>query len=160
MNGHDTEIQKGNLPVQDKPQPSYIINNKHGITTLDETIMFIVHSQHQEIFSNFRFLFNSTGSNKNWSYKRFNYNNKLVNQITPVNADHALDQFHKPFFEWNYKAINYDLNRSFAYRNLIALILHHIWIWICNQLYNQEKEDISTLDYELILKKVIIDKFI
>ncbi|KAN0029626.1 hypothetical protein ACTA71_007758 [Dictyostelium dimigraforme] len=111
-----------------------------------------------------RFLFDSTGSNKNWSYKRFDNNNKLVNQITPIipenkmkdhqiNADYALDQFHKPFFEWNYKAINYDLNRSFAYRNLIALILHHIWIWICNQLYSQEKEDTSTLDYELILKK-------
>ncbi|KAN0043281.1 hypothetical protein ACTA71_010926 [Dictyostelium dimigraforme] len=73
-----------------------------------------------------RFLFDSTGSNKNWSYKRFDNNNKLVNQITPiipenkmkdhqVNADYALDQFHKPFFEWNYKAINYDLNRSFAF---------------------------------------------
>ncbi|KAN0055269.1 hypothetical protein ACTA71_008374 [Dictyostelium dimigraforme] len=75
-----------------------------------------------------RFLFDSTGSNKNWSYKRFDNNNKLVNQITPiipenkmkdhqVNTDYALDQFHKPFFEWNYKAINYDLNRSFWHKS-------------------------------------------
>ncbi|KAM9979045.1 hypothetical protein ACTFIZ_000379 [Dictyostelium cf. discoideum] len=62
-------------------------------------------------------------------------------------------QVHKPHFEWCYKAINYDLTRSFSYRNLIALILHQIWIWICNQLYSEEKLLDSTLDYDNILKK-------
>ncbi|KAN0044788.1 hypothetical protein ACTA71_006311 [Dictyostelium dimigraforme] len=85
--------------------------------------------------------------------KEFIKIHKLKRFLFDSTGNYALNQFHKPFFEWNYKAINYDLNRSFAYGNLIALILHHIWIWICNQLYSQEKEDISTLDYELILKK-------
>ncbi|KAM9999971.1 hypothetical protein ACTFIZ_008441 [Dictyostelium cf. discoideum] len=37
--------------------------------------------------------------------------------------------------------------------NLIALILHQIWILICNQLYSEEKLLDSTLDYDNILKK-------
>ncbi|KAM9983538.1 hypothetical protein ACTFIY_000270 [Dictyostelium cf. discoideum] len=63
-------------------------------------------------------------------------------------------KFHKHYFEWCYKAINYDLTRPFSYRNLIALILHQIWIWICNQLYSDEKLQGSTLDYDYIPKKI------
>ncbi|KAM9987512.1 hypothetical protein ACTFIZ_005256 [Dictyostelium cf. discoideum] len=70
-----------------------------------------------------------------------------------INIDYIQISFHKPHFEWCYKAINYDLTRSFSCRNLIALILHQIWIWICNQLYSEEKLLDSTLDYDNILKK-------
>ncbi|KAN0032740.1 hypothetical protein ACTFIV_006660 [Dictyostelium citrinum] len=50
-------------------------------------------------------------------------------------------------------AIDYDLSRSFTYKNLIALILHNIWIWICNQLYSDIPPTDITLSYNSLLKK-------
>ncbi|EAL70311.1 hypothetical protein DDB_G0274837 [Dictyostelium discoideum AX4] len=70
-----------------------------------------------------------------------------------VNADYANHRFHKEYFEWNYKAIDYDLTRSFAYRNLMALILHNIWIWICNQIYSEDPLTDESLSYSSLLKK-------
>ncbi|KAN0026310.1 hypothetical protein ACTFIV_007294 [Dictyostelium citrinum] len=62
-------------------------------------------------------------------------------------------RFHKEYFEWNYKAIDYDLTRSFAYRNLMALILHNIWIWICNQIYSEDPLTDESLSYSSLQKK-------
>ncbi|KAN0015844.1 hypothetical protein ACTFIU_005791 [Dictyostelium citrinum] len=70
-----------------------------------------------------------------------------------VNIDYANHRFHKEYFEWNYKAIDYDLTRSFAYRNLIALILHNIWIWICNQIYSEDPLTDESLSCSSLLKK-------
>ncbi|KAM9970092.1 hypothetical protein ACTFIR_001932 [Dictyostelium discoideum] len=52
----------------------------------------------------------------------------------------------REYFEWNYKCVNYDLSRTFAYRNIIALILHNIWVWICNQLYIDDPNRDEKLD--------------
>ncbi|KAN0009863.1 hypothetical protein ACTFIU_007173 [Dictyostelium citrinum] len=68
-------------------------------------------------------------------------------------SDYANHRFHKEYFEWNYKAIDYDLTRSFAYRNLMALILHNIWIWICNQIYSEDPLTDESLSYSSLLKK-------
>ncbi|EAL64199.1 hypothetical protein DDB_G0286497, partial [Dictyostelium discoideum AX4] len=54
---------------------------------------------------------------------------------------------------WNYKAIGYVLTRSFAYRNLMALILPNIWIWICNQIYREDPLTEESLSYSSLLKK-------
>ncbi|KAM9961972.1 hypothetical protein ACTFIR_004844 [Dictyostelium discoideum] len=69
-----------------------------------------------------------------------------------INIDYIQSKFHKPHFEWCYKAIDYDLSRHFSY-NIIALILHQIWIWICNQIYSDDKIQEANLDYINILKK-------
>ncbi|KAM9978478.1 hypothetical protein ACTFIY_012226 [Dictyostelium cf. discoideum] len=66
-----------------------------------------------------------------------------------VNIDYIHTRFLKPYFELCNKAINYDI----SYRNSIALILHQIWIWICNQLYSERKLQGSTLEYDNILEK-------
>ncbi|KAM9987090.1 hypothetical protein ACTFIY_011521 [Dictyostelium cf. discoideum] len=39
-------------------------------------------------------------------------------------------------FEWSYRDLNFDLNRTEAYRNYISIILHYVWIWICKILFN------------------------
>ncbi|KAM9985108.1 hypothetical protein ACTFIY_009543 [Dictyostelium cf. discoideum] len=44
-----------------------------------------------------------------------------------VNIDYANLRFHKEHFEWGYKSVNYDLSRTFSYRNIMALILHNVW---------------------------------
>ncbi|KAM9966314.1 hypothetical protein ACTFIR_006520 [Dictyostelium discoideum] len=41
-----------------------------------------------------------------------------------VNIDYANFRFHKEYFEWGYKCVNYDLSRIFAYKNIMALIIH------------------------------------
>ncbi|KAM9964840.1 hypothetical protein ACTFIW_004629 [Dictyostelium discoideum] len=70
-----------------------------------------------------------------------------------INIDYMHIRFHKPHFVWCYKAIDYDLSRHFSYKNLIAMILHQVWIWICNQLYSDIKIQDAKLDYDIILKK-------
>ncbi|KAM9952408.1 hypothetical protein ACTFIT_003107 [Dictyostelium discoideum] len=110
------------------------------------------------------FIYITTGKGKNWHHTRIRQNNNFINRITPklsptakkdqeVNADYANHRFHKEYFEWNYKAIDYDLTRSFAYRNLMALILHNIWIWICNQIYSEDPLTDESLSYSSLLKK-------
>ncbi|KAM9997639.1 hypothetical protein ACTFIY_007288 [Dictyostelium cf. discoideum] len=83
--------------------------------------------------------------------KDLSSNQQVKEQI--VNIDYIHTNFHKPHFEWCYKAINYDLTRSFSYRNVIALIFHQIWIWICNQIFGDGNKQDETLEYEIILKK-------
>ncbi|KAM9964303.1 hypothetical protein ACTFIW_004059 [Dictyostelium discoideum] len=80
------------------------------------------------------FIFKSTGGKTNWLHER-------------------TTKFHKPHFVWCYKAIDYDLSRHFSYKNLIAMIFHQVWIWICNQLYSDIKIQDAKLDYDIILKK-------
>ncbi|KAM9961257.1 hypothetical protein ACTFIR_004095 [Dictyostelium discoideum] len=91
-------------------------------------------------------------------------NNKCYNRIIPiippsmkkdheVNIDYANNKFHKEYFEWGYKCVNYDLSRTFAYRNIMALIIHNIWVWICNQLYNDEPSKDEKLSYPNLLNK-------
>ncbi|KAM9946129.1 hypothetical protein ACTFIT_004425 [Dictyostelium discoideum] len=110
------------------------------------------------------FIYITTGKGKNWHHTRIRQNNNFINRITPklspiakkdqeVNADYANHRFHKEYFEWNYKAIDYDLTRSFAYRNLMTLILHNIWIWICNQIYSEDPLTNESLSYSSLLKK-------
>ncbi|KAM9995541.1 hypothetical protein ACTFIY_001719 [Dictyostelium cf. discoideum] len=110
------------------------------------------------------FIYKTTGGKNNWLHEKTTTNNKTTNKITPIiptnmkkdheiNIDNNQVRFHKPYFEWCYKAINYDLSRPFAYRNLIALIFQQIWIWICNQIFNDEKSQNETLDYNIILEK-------
>ncbi|EAL64539.1 hypothetical protein DDB_G0285835 [Dictyostelium discoideum AX4] len=110
------------------------------------------------------FIYITTGKGKNWHHTRIRQNNNFINRITPklsptskkdqeVNADYANHRSHKEYFEWNYKAIDYDLTRSFAYRNLMALILHNIWIWICNQIYSEDPLTDESLSYSSLLKK-------
>ncbi|KAM9968749.1 hypothetical protein ACTFIW_000626 [Dictyostelium discoideum] len=58
-------------------------------------------------------------------------NNKFINRIKPiippnmkkdheVNIDYGNPKFQKEYFEWDYKRVNCDLSRTFAYRNIIA----------------------------------------
>ncbi|KAN0028197.1 hypothetical protein ACTFIV_010035 [Dictyostelium citrinum] len=95
---------------------------------------------------------------KNWHHTRINQNNKFINRITSryhltpkkTTKSTLTTQtlgFHREYFEWNYKAIYYDLSRSLAYKNLIALILHNIWISICNQIYSDNPSTDITLSY-------------
>ncbi|KAM9964808.1 hypothetical protein ACTFIW_004594 [Dictyostelium discoideum] len=69
-----------------------------------------------------------------------------MNKDNGVNIDYANFRFHKEYFEWGYKCVNYDLSRIFAYKNIMALI-HNIWVWICNQLYNDEPSKDEKLSY-------------
>ncbi|KAM9997741.1 hypothetical protein ACTFIY_007387 [Dictyostelium cf. discoideum] len=70
-----------------------------------------------------------------------------------VNIDYLNLRFHKDYFEWGYKCINYDLSRTFAFRNIMALITHNIWGWICNQLYSEKPSTDEKLSYSNLLNK-------
>ncbi|KAM9981659.1 hypothetical protein ACTFIY_003977 [Dictyostelium cf. discoideum] len=83
------------------------------------------------------FIYIATGRGKHWTHERTRSNNFTTNKIKPiipqnmkkdheVNIDYLNLRFHKDYFEWGYKCINYDLSRTFAYRNIMALITHNI----------------------------------
>jgi hypothetical protein len=40
-------------------------------------------------------------------------------------------------FRWSYRDINFDLDRTMLYRNFMSLIIHNVWIWICQTHFNQ-----------------------
>ncbi|KAM9974566.1 hypothetical protein ACTFIW_008021 [Dictyostelium discoideum] len=74
-------------------------------------------------------MFITTGRGKHWTHERSN--NKCINRIKPiippnmkkdheVNIDYGNPIFQKEYFEWNYNCVNYDLSRTFAYRNIRA----------------------------------------
>ncbi|KAM9949158.1 hypothetical protein ACTFIT_010361 [Dictyostelium discoideum] len=66
-------------------------------------------------------------------------------------------------FYWNYINTNLDLVKTHAYWNIISLVIHQIWIWICKSLFdinitqsidnrnNQIKNTI--LDYDILKSK-------
>ncbi|KAM9960200.1 hypothetical protein ACTFIW_009326 [Dictyostelium discoideum] len=110
------------------------------------------------------FIYIATGKGKHWIHERTRSNNLTTNKIKPiipqnmkkdheVNIDYANLRFHNEHFEWGYKCINYDLSRTFAYRNIMALIIHNIWGWICNQLYSEEPSEVEKLSYSNLLNK-------
>ncbi|KAM9975244.1 hypothetical protein ACTFIW_000871 [Dictyostelium discoideum] len=39
-------------------------------------------------------------------------------------------------FEWSYRDLNFDLNRTEAYRNYISIVFHCIWVWISPHIDN------------------------
>ncbi|KAM9961540.1 hypothetical protein ACTFIR_004394 [Dictyostelium discoideum] len=43
-------------------------------------------------------------------------------------------------------------SQDHSHRNIIALIFQQIWIWICNQIYSEDKILNERLDYNIILK--------
>ncbi|KAM9946041.1 hypothetical protein ACTFIT_004330 [Dictyostelium discoideum] len=73
-----------------------------------------------------------------------------------INIDYIHIRFHIPQFVWCYKPIDYDLLRHFAYKNQIGMILHQVWIWICNQFYSDDKIQATKLDYDIILEKCTV----
>ncbi|KAM9998651.1 hypothetical protein ACTFIY_008306 [Dictyostelium cf. discoideum] len=110
------------------------------------------------------FIYIATGRGKYWTHERTRSNNFTTNKIKPiipqnmkkdheVNIDYLNLRFHKDYFEWGYKCINYDLSRTFANRNIMALITDNIWGWICNQLYSEEPSTDEKLSYSNLLNK-------
>jgi hypothetical protein len=69
------------------------------------------------------------------------------------------DHIIKDPFRWAYRDVNFDLDRTMLYRNFISLIMHNVWLWICQTHFNQlltEQERITIkkkqLDYTEINK--------
>ncbi|KAN0029723.1 hypothetical protein ACTA71_007859 [Dictyostelium dimigraforme] len=105
-----------------------------------------------------RFLFDSTGSNKNWSYKRFDNNNKLVNQITPIIPENKMKdhQWHKSArLEFIKKIKTFKLDNS-KQPHLINTpnTINNITI-IRNEIIKD-----YCIPKTILPKRVIIDKFI
>ncbi|EGC39187.1 hypothetical protein DICPUDRAFT_86210 [Dictyostelium purpureum] len=86
------------------------------------------------------FIFITSGRGLNWSLditrSRRNISIKNITYKIPegrksdgeINMDYNNTRFHKSHFQWNYKAIDFDLTRCFAYRNAIALITRNAWM--------------------------------
>ncbi|EGC37004.1 hypothetical protein DICPUDRAFT_18841, partial [Dictyostelium purpureum] len=111
------------------------------------------------------FIFITSGRGLNWSLditrSRRNISIKNITYKIPegrksdgeINMDYNNTRFHKSHFQWNYKAIDFDLTRCFAYRNAIALVFHHVWIWLCKELYDDQENTIKELDYKNLTSK-------
>ncbi|KAM9950191.1 hypothetical protein ACTFIT_011435 [Dictyostelium discoideum] len=72
-------------------------------------------------------------------------------------------QYKKYRFNWNYINTNLDLVRTHAYWNLISLVIHQIWIWLCKSLFDinitqsidnwNNQINNTTLDYDILKSK-------
>ncbi|KAM9941943.1 hypothetical protein ACTFIT_005311 [Dictyostelium discoideum] len=66
-------------------------------------------------------------------------------------------------FNWNYINTNLDLVRTHAYWNIISLVIHQIWIWLCKSLFDinitqsidnwNNQINNTTLDYDILKSK-------
>ncbi|KAM9951791.1 hypothetical protein ACTFIT_002474 [Dictyostelium discoideum] len=144
----------------------------HLFFNCQHTINFINHDKLKY------FLYKNCNRNKNWSLTKNQTtklytliykpqtNNKAFKPDPTINinfhfAENA--QYKKYRFNWNYINTNLDLVRTHAYWNIISLVIHQIWIWLCKSLFDinitqsfdnrNNQINNTTLDYDILKSK-------
>ncbi|EAL70641.1 hypothetical protein DDB_G0273263 [Dictyostelium discoideum AX4] len=144
----------------------------HLFFNCQHTINFINHDKLKY------FIYKNCNGNKNWSLTKNQTtklytliykpqtNNKAFKPDPTINinfhfAENA--QYKKYRFNWNYINTNLDLVRTHAYWNIISLVIHQIWIWLCKSLFDinitqsidnwNNQINNTTLDYDILKSK-------
>ncbi|KAM9941567.1 hypothetical protein ACTFIT_008129 [Dictyostelium discoideum] len=144
----------------------------HLFFNCQHTINFINHDKLKY------FIYKNCNGNKNWSLtknqttKLYTHiykpqtNNKVFKPDPTINinfhfAENA--QYKKYRSNWNYINTNLDLVRTHAYWNIISLVIHQIWIWLCKSLFDinitqsidnwNNQINNTTLDYDILKSK-------
>ncbi|EAL70229.1 hypothetical protein DDB_G0274673 [Dictyostelium discoideum AX4] len=144
----------------------------HLFFNCQHTINFINHDKLKY------FIYKNCNGNKNWSLTKNHTtklytliykpqtNNKAFKPDPTINinfhfAENA--QYKKYRFNWNYINTNLDLVRTHAYWNIISLVIHQIWIWLCKSLFDinitqsidnwNNQINNTTLDYDILKSK-------
>ncbi|EAL70252.1 hypothetical protein DDB_G0274719 [Dictyostelium discoideum AX4] len=144
----------------------------HLFFNCQHTINFINHDKLKY------FIYKNCNGNKNWSLTKNRTtklytliykpqtNNKAFKPDPTINinfhfAENA--QYKKYRFNWNYINTNLDLVRTHAYWNIISLVIHQIWIWLCKSLFDinitqsidnwNNQINNTTLDYDILKSK-------
>ncbi|EAL66945.1 hypothetical protein DDB_G0281297 [Dictyostelium discoideum AX4] len=89
--------------------------------------------------------------------------NHLHNKVCPICNNEMNNDPYGHLFNWNYINTNLDLVRTHAYWNIISLVIHQIWIWLCKSLFDinitqsidnwNNQINNTTLDYDILKSK-------
>ncbi|KAM9948326.1 hypothetical protein ACTFIT_001676 [Dictyostelium discoideum] len=144
----------------------------HLFFNCQHTINFINHDKLKY------FIYKNCNGNKNWSLTKNQTtklytliykpqtNNKAFKPDPTININFHFPenaQYKKYRFNWNYINTNLDLVRTHAYWNIISLVIHQIWIWLCKSLFDinitqsidnwNNQINNTTLDYDILKSK-------
>jgi hypothetical protein len=142
---HNTNCPLCNIPMSNDPYGHLFIKCIH-------TRNYINIAELKEL------IYELTGKDKQWKYipSKTTLKPRFFKNMVKDSAIHQLNRDSTSQFNWNYRDINFDLHRSDAYRNLICIVMHQIWIWLCKNIFSTNEVDTlieSQLNYELITKK-------
>ncbi|EAL73673.1 hypothetical protein DDB_G0268440 [Dictyostelium discoideum AX4] len=144
----------------------------HLFFNCQHTINFINHDKLKY------FIYKNCNGNKNWSLTKNQttklytliykpqINNKAFKPDPTININFHFAknaQYKKYRFNWNYINTNLDLVKTHAYWNIISLVIHQIWIWLCKSLFDinitqsidnwNNQINNTTLDYDILKSK-------